>query len=173
MKQEPSPLTEKEQAELVRMLDAYGKGLVLFLTRIVGSESVAEELMEDTFCDLFVFGRAFRGESSEKTYLYAAARNRAISYLRRAARHKELNEDDAVFTELENECIADEENRRLYRALGTLPRDYRVALYLVYFENMSYREAGAVMHRSEKQVKNLLYRGKKALRERYETEELQ
>ena len=39
-----------------------------------------------------------------------------------------------------------------------------VVIHLIYFEDLSYDEAGKVMKKSRKQVDNLLYRAKKELR---------
>ena len=44
------------------------------------------------------------------------------------------------------------------------PEDMAEALYLMYFEDLSYEEIARVMKVSKKQVDNLLYRGKKQLR---------
>ena len=156
---------------LERLLDAYGKRLILFLTRITKDAELAEELMEDTICDLLIFRREFRGDSALQTYLFAAARNKAVSELRRRARHCEEMEEH-VTESFESECIADLGKRCLYNALLALPRDYRIALYLVYFENMSYRETGQIMKCSERRIKNLIYRGKAALRAYFEKEGL-
>ena len=52
----------------------------------------------------------------------------------------------------------------LHGAMAKLKRTYREALYLVYFENMSYREAGQVLHKTEGQITNLVHRGKMRLR---------
>ena len=49
-------------------------------------------------------------------------------------------------------------------ALAQLPEDQRTAIHLVFFAQMSYADAARVMKKSEKQVDNLLYRAKKALR---------
>ena len=49
-------------------------------------------------------------------------------------------------------------------ALDSLPDDMRVVIHLIYFEDLSYDEAGKVMKKSRKQVDNLLYRAKKELR---------
>ena len=38
----------------------------------------------------------------------------------------------------------------------------RVVIHLIYFEDLSYDEAGKVMKKSRKQVDNLLYRAKKS-----------
>ena len=60
--------------------------------------------------------------------------------------------------------IKDERSRMLHNALPKLNDNYRTALLLVYFENMSYSEAGAVMHKSPKQIDNYVTRGKAALK---------
>ena len=45
-----------------------------------------------------------------------------------------------------------------------LKAEYREALYLVYFESMSYREAASVMRKTEQQITSLVYRGKQNLK---------
>lgn len=49
-------------------------------------------------------------------------------------------------------------------AMEKLEPDYRQSLFLMYFEDMSYEQISKVMSKSIKQVTNLVYRGKKALR---------
>ncbi len=49
-------------------------------------------------------------------------------------------------------------------ALEKLPEPMRTAVHLVYFEGMTYEEAAKVMKKSRKQVDNLLYRAKAAMR---------
>ena len=42
--------------------------------------------------------------------------------------------------------------------------DYRTAVHLVYFEEMSCEQAAKIMKKNKKQIENLLYRAKNALR---------
>ena len=70
----------------------------------------------------------------------------------------------------ETEFFKNERMRQLYAALSKLKAEYREVLYLVYFENMSYRNAASVMRKSEQQVTNLVYRGKQKLKEILEKE---
>ena len=49
-------------------------------------------------------------------------------------------------------------------ALAQLPEDQRVAVHLIYFEQLSYEETARIMKKDRKQVDNLLYRARKALR---------
>ena len=43
-------------------------------------------------------------------------------------------------------------------------------MYLVYLQDMSYKEAGVIMHKSESQITKLIYRGKQRLRTILENE---
>ena len=64
----------------------------------------------------------------------------------------------------ETELFRSERSRQLYSALEKLKAEYREALYLVYFEGMSYRNAATVMNQSEEQITKLVYRGKQNLK---------
>ena len=48
--------------------------------------------------------------------------------------------------------------------------DYREALYLTYFEDMSYAQAAEVTGKTVKQITNMVYRGKESLRRLLERE---
>ena len=47
--------------------------------------------------------------------------------------------------------------KQLYEAMEELKPEYQEALYLVYFEDMSYQGTAEVMGRSESQIKNLVH----------------
>ena len=57
-------------------------------------------------------------------------------------------------------CIA-ERNKRIYDCMEYLPSAQKEALYLVYIEGMSYKEAAAVLRKSAKQIDKLLQLGKR------------
>lgn len=57
-----------------------------------------------------------------------------------------------------------EQDRILRKCMERLSPDYCEALYLLYFENMSYAQAAQVMGKRIKQIDHLLERGKKRLR---------
>ena len=73
--------------------------------------------------------------------------------------------------ELVEQAVQAAESGRILRAcMAELRPDYCEALFLVYFEGLSHAEAAAVMGKREKQVADLVYRGKNALRKRLEQE---
>lgn len=146
----------------------YMDGLVLYLCSFTDNIVTAEEIAEDTFVKLYADRPSFRGRSTFRTWLYAIGRNTAIDHIRKHKKHREVSADDLYslsdLADIEREYIRDEERILLRRTMEKLCEDYRQVLYLVYFENFTNSEAGAVMKKSERQIRNLLYRAKKALK---------
>ena len=62
-------------------------------------------------------------------------------------------------------CPADETHRALHRCLDRLDREVHEAIWLIYFEDMSYSEAATVMGVNQKKIDNLLARGKQVLKQ--------
>ena len=52
----------------------------------------------------------------------------------------------------------------IHKALGRLNPTYAQVLYLIYFEGFSNNEAAKVMHKSKRQIEQLIYRAKASLR---------
>ena len=143
-------------------------GLVFFIDGFVHDTHAAEDLAIDVFSDLIVHRRRYNFKVSLKTYLYMVGRSRALDYIRhrRVLQFVELSQAQAVADDaaaLEQIVLKDERKRMVHAAMARLPEDMRVAVHLVYFEEMSYEEAARVMKKNRKQVDNLLYRGKKEL----------
>lgn len=150
----------------------YEHELFFFLNGIVRDSHEAKHIMIDAFANLAISGGGFMGRSSIKTYLFTIAKNLAIKYLK--MRNKEQH---ITFEEIQ-EAIPDdkdspdkiyermENHRKLHDAMMELKEDYRVVLVLLYFEDMSYIEAGQVMNKNVKQIGDLAYRAKAALKKR-------
>jgi RNA polymerase sigma-70 factor (ECF subfamily) len=145
------------------------RGLVFFIDGFVHDTHAAEDIAIDVFSDLIVHRHRYNFKVSLKTYLYMIGRSRALDHIkhRRRIEFVELSETDETADDrlqLEEMVLADERKRMIHAAVSQLPEDMRVAVHLVYFEDMTYDEAAKVMKKNRKQVDNLLYRAKKALR---------
>ncbi len=152
------------------ILNTYREGLMFFINRYVSNISVAEDIAADVFAYLIFKPKKYNFKVSLKTYLYMIGRSRALDWLRKETKRRNIPieslysepSDDAKA--LEDAVIAEEEKKKLYEAMERLPNDYKTALYLVYFESLSYDEAGKIMNKNNKQIENLIYRAKKALK---------
>ncbi|MFI3172587.1 MAG: RNA polymerase sigma factor [Eubacteriales bacterium] len=154
---------------LEELIGIHKESLTLFLYGYLKNMTEAENMMIDVFAQLVLSAGKFKGNSSLKTYLFAIARNEALKYIRKNKYHLTLDEiSNELFSTkdfVEINLLKEEKNRDLYSCFEYLTPDYREILFLLYFENMSYKEASQIMHKSEKQVNNLAYRAKKSLKE--------
>ena len=143
--------------------------LVFFINRYVHDIHAAEDIAIDAFSDLIVNKHRYNFKVTLKTYLFMLGRSRALNYIkhRKVIDLVELEEADKAFPEeetLEEIVLTDERKRVINDALCLLSDDMRIVIHLVYFENLSYKEAARVMKKNHKQIDNLLYRAKKELR---------
>ena len=153
---------------LHEIIREYHYGLMLYLNSYVGNVHVAEDLTEDTFAELAVRKPRFHGRCRFKTWLYAIGRNITCKYIRKDARNRSIPlssaEDIASEENIEAAYLRDERSQMLHRAMKTLRTEYRQVLMLSFFEELSNEEVAMVMKRSKRQIENLLYNSKKALR---------
>lgn len=157
-----------DQNALEDLVREYGDRLVRFAYCILGDPYAAEDVMEDAFASLIVKKKNFVENAKFQTYLFQIARNRCYDLLRRRKRLVFLPLNDlGRFSESvdpEEEAIGFEEKERLYASLRSLPENYRSVLELVYFEEFSIEQTAAILHKSKKQVYNLLSRAKTHLK---------
>jgi RNA polymerase sigma-70 factor (ECF subfamily) len=151
------------------IMDELFFGLVFFINRYVRDVHAAEDIAMDATSELFVHPDRYNFKTTLKTYLYMIGKHLAFRYLKKRRRRQETDLPDPAGIEGGDdpaaEVLSNERSRILSDAIGKLPRDLSVAIHLIYFEGMSYVEAAAVMGKNKKQIDNLLYRAKKALRE--------
>lgn len=145
------------------------RSLVFFIDRYVHDIHTAEDIAMDAFSDLIVHRRRYNFKVILKTYLFMIGRSRALDYIRHrnVIRFTDLSDAGSLPDDrktLEEMLLADQRKAAVNAALAKLPEQMRIAVHLVYFEELSYEEAAKVMKKSRKQVDNLLYRAKKELR---------
>ena len=160
------------EAGLEALMKKYGDPLTLYIDGYLHDVHEAEDLMIEVFSYLFTKKPRIR-DGGLKAYLYKAARHMA---LRRKSRRRlffsldDLNEEPDAQTLVEEVVRTKERDQFLHFCMDELNSDYREALYLTYFEGMSYLQAAEVMGKSEKQITNMVYRGKDRLRRLLERE---
>lgn len=155
----------------------YENGLSAFIYGFVRDQHEAKHLAIEAFAKLALSEKKFEGRSSIKTYLYTIGKNLALRSMNMRKRDQHLPFEGAVETLAHNgetpyELVAREETRRqLHAVMKELKEEYRAVLVLLYFEDMSYAEAGRAMNKSPKQISDLAYRAKAALKKRLENEQ--
>ncbi len=158
-----------EASAFDQIMKEYFDSLIFFINRYVKDIHAAEDIAIDVFSELLVYPRRYNFKVSLKTYLFMLGRSRALNYIkhRKVIDFVELDEAQGLADQqraVEETVICDEKKRILNEAIASLSEDMRLAVHLVYFEDLSYEEASKVMKKTRKQVDNLLYRAKGELR---------
>ena len=162
-------LETNDNEALRTLLIRHREELTFFIYGILNNYEDAEEVMLDAYAVAASGTSKFNGKSSFKTWLFAIGRNLALKRLRKKhflfiPLNEEISDMPQVSEVPETKVLESEKNKMLYDALNKINPEYRQALFLTYFDDMSYDEVAAVMKKNKKQVYNLIERGKKELK---------
>lgn len=160
---------------IVEIVGDYKDGLILYLNGYVNNIFVAEDLAEDTFFRLIIKKPRYSGKSTFKSWLYAIGRNVAVDFIRHNSKLLNIPIEDmknylSEEQNLEQSYIKEDRKIAVHKALSELAPDYRTILWLVFFEEFSRKEVAIIMKKSDRQIKNLLYRAKQSLKSKLEKE---
>ena len=136
------------------------------------NDADAEDVLQTTYLKV-VSGRArFGGRSTFRTWLFGVIRQTAREHRRRARSHQERAErlarepspDPGAVARPDDLAERAERSRILLEALAELPPRQREVLHLVFYQDLTIREAADVMQVSLGSARVHYDRGKKKLR---------
>lgn len=168
-----------DTASYDELMIRYGDRLTFYLHGYLHDINDAEDLMIEAFARIMA-KRPKIGEGAFKAYLFKTARNLALRHQERQ-RRMQVFSIDSLDSELADIVLADgppgknspveddigqaEQNQVLHMCLDRIEPELKEAMWLIYFEGLSYSQAASVMKVSSKRVDHLLQRGKKQMRE--------
>ena len=162
-----SPFDDKDLVELFRkqdmagtrrLYDLYYRPLCYYTEKIVKNSQEAEDIVVETFLKLINKREDFEKLSEIRSFLYTAARNASIDYLRKIKRQHQshlelLYFSDPVFND-ELEIINTQVLSVLYQEIENLPTQCAAVFKLLFFQRLSANEIAAQMNISSKTVLN-------------------
>ncbi len=168
---------EGDAVAFERLIVLYQPRLLRVLRHIVGSESVAEDLVQDVFLRVWRARKSYQPTAKFATWLFHIANNVASNSLRDRNRRKEFQVQAAdplssAVISLEQMAMAstgamplrqlDQAERAevVRAAVEALNDRQRMALLLSRFEGLSYQEIANSMDLSVQAVKSLLSRAR-------------
>ena len=137
-----------DQAALGELIARYSPGLRFFLRRLSGREETADDLLQETWIDVYRKINRLQRPDAFTAWLYRIARDKAYRELRRpTSRCVRIDEDltDSIATEEARFTAEEAENVRA--ALDQLPVEQRDVLVLRFMEEMSYEQIAEVIVR--------------------------
>jgi len=155
---------------LKNVYQAYSREIYLYLYSMCKQTELAEDLMQETFLKaLLSLGES---HTNMRAWLYTVARN--LYYNERKRRKDEVSleevnlERDMEASDLLSVIIREEETRWLMRAMLTLSEVKREILQMHYFGGLSQREIASILSLTPANVRVLVLRAKKEIKEYWE-----
>lgn len=163
------------------LMHKYRRPIVHFMYRMVHNQAVAEEMAQEVFLRVYRSRGTYRAEARFTTWLYRIATNLAVNYARdtkneRAAPTIHLDEPDQetgsmqdvadTSPNIEADLLRAERMRAIKQHVMALPERQRMAVLMHKYQEMDYKQIGAVLKLSESATKSLLFRAYQTLRER-------
>ena len=168
-----------DRREFARLVVTYSGPLHRLALKMLGSETDAEDVLQNTFLKAFQHIGEFEGRAKLSTWLYRIASNEALMMLRKrrpettftdsAPAEDESLADPIQFTDWcclpEEEFLSTESRKALDRAVQRLPETLRIVFVLRDIEGLSILETSQALGLSDTAVKTRLLRARLRLRE--------
>lgn len=161
-------LTESSYEELFRQWYA---PLCKLVFRILQDKALTEDTVQEVFVKLWEKRAELKIEVSIKAYLYRAAINASYNHLEKHKRYGKLSLDDMTaepsdtYT-ADTQLHAKELEKRIGKALESLPEACREVFILSRYESLSYKEIAETLGISVKTVENQMGKALRIFREK-------
>ena len=151
-----------------RMVLEYQEKLLRMCRMYLRDDAAAEDAVQETFLKAYRALPKFRNECSEKTWLMRIAVNTCKDMTRSAwFRHTEKRIAwDSLSLPMEPSGM--EEKEELALAISRLPRKYKDALLLYYYQDMSQEEVAKALSTTPSNISKRLKHARNLLREALE-----
>lgn len=166
-------LNKGDDASFEALYRLYSKRLFGYLIRLVKSESIAADLLQDAFIKIWNNRQNIDPEKSFRSYLFRITENLVYDFFRKAARDKKLQAaiiesyDDSYNHVEESFCVA-EVDHKLKEVIKLLPAKRRQVFQLIKIEERSYEEVSELLHISVSTINDHVVKATKFVRKNLE-----
>ena len=163
-------LKSKDELAFKKFVLSFKDKAFSLLVGILKDKNLAEDALQESFIKFYFNISRFRAESSLSTWFYSIVYNTGLNFAKKkntfTKLHIELDEElilgsTTPFEELQLE----EESLFLHNAINKLPQNIAAIIILFYLEEFSINEINKITNLSTSNIKTMLYRGRKILKE--------
>ncbi|SDH72895.1 RNA polymerase sigma-70 factor, ECF subfamily [Pseudobutyrivibrio sp. 49] len=147
--------------------DYYPLVLGYLLTLTNGNKDLAEDLTQDTFYRAIKNIESFRGDCKVSTWLCQIAKYTFWQYLDKSNKYKQVPLDEVMNISagelVEEMYIREETNRAMYESIEKLDSQTKDVMLFRLTGEMSFKEIGELLDKTENWARVTFYRGKAKL----------
>ena len=164
-------VAQRDEAAFTQLYKAFSRKLYAYALRQMSDPMHAEEIVSDTFHEVWLNPTRFRGDSQFSTWLIGIARYKTLMRLR-SGRAEPPRDDLEDYTEVlpsgeagPFEQLANRQREHNVRhCLERLSTEHRECAHLVFFEGLSLAEIAQVQDCPEGTVKTRMFHARQKLR---------
>ncbi len=141
----------------LQLMETYKEPVYWHIRRLVVSHEDAEDILQETFIQVYRFAGSFRGECKVFTWIYRIATNECITHFRK--NKKRFNHSNGADHKRAVElCETDPEKSetilfKFQQAIQQLTERQKIIFNLRYYDEMSYEDIGQILHSSVNTLK--------------------
>lgn len=155
-----------------KLYKEYSRLVFNYLNSLCGNFEIAEELTQETFYKAIKGINKFNNECKISTWLCRIAKNTWIDFLRKEKKQDFISVDNDFYFEdliveksLDDNLTEKSELINLYKHIHELDENTREVFYLRIKGELSFKDIGEILNKSESWAKLAFYRGKIKLKE--------
>jgi RNA polymerase sigma-70 factor, ECF subfamily len=137
------------------LMDTYKERIYWHIRRLVVSHEDAEDILQETFINVYRYAGSFNGQSKIYTWLYRIATNECIRIFKQRKNKEAVNllsaykEKDEGYETMEEKDIV----HKFQQAILRLPEKQRIVFNLRYYDELDYKEIGQILNISVNALK--------------------
>ncbi len=163
-------LREGDQDAFTQIYDQYSTRIFKNSVRILKSEELGEELLQETFFRIWEKRDLIDPDKPIKSYLFRIAENLAYDFFRKAARDRRMAEKlisaaSEYYDHIDALVELKENNALLQSAIDQLPPQRKKIFTLCKLEGKSYAEVSSLLGISESTINDHIVKATRSLKE--------
>lgn len=159
--------------EFEKIYRTYFNDVFLYIQRLSGNESIAEEITSETFFKAMRALKSFRSDCDIRVWLCQIAKNCYYSYLKKAKRTAAFEDVDLLDVSsqantVDDQIVQHDETARIRSILHDVPEPYKEIFMWRVFAELSFKQIGQLFGKSENWACVTYHRAKIMIKKRLE-----
>ena len=152
--------------DMEQIYEQYFKTVNKYLFCLTHNNDISEELTQETFYKAVRKIDTYKGECKISVWLCQIAKNLWYDYRKKNKKVIQVGEDsieiieDSIENSIEKKVISNDEKMLLYKKMQTLDEKTREVIYLRITGELSFKEIGIILNKTENWARVTFYRGK-------------
>ncbi len=144
----------------LRLMDAYKQQVYWHIRRMVAIHEDAQDILQETFINVYKYFDTFKGDSSLFTWIYRIANNECLRHLNKKSKIRSVESNEYEENEFTGDVYAetDSENsdvilKKFEKAVSRLPDKQRLVFNMRYYDEISYEDMSRIVDTSVNTLK--------------------